>query len=78
MVIYYYNRSQQGAVFFIFILVKKKFYMFRKKLLPIIRRLNTVFTANVICHTSYVDCLLARSGWNRVLFHPDLASSLPT
>ena len=25
---------------------------------PIIRSLNTVFTANVICHTSYDVCLL--------------------
>jgi len=34
--------------------------MFRKDLLTIIRSLNTVFTAIGICHTSYVDCLLAR------------------
>jgi hypothetical protein len=37
--------------------------MFRTDLLSIIRRLNTVFTAIGICHTSYVDCLLARSGF---------------
>jgi hypothetical protein len=37
--------------------------MFRTDLLSIIRRLNTVFTATGICHTCYVDCLLARSGW---------------
>ena len=33
--------------------------MFRTDLLSIIRSLNTVFTVTVICHTSYVDCLLA-------------------
>jgi len=38
--------------------------MFRTDLLSIIRSLNTVFTAIGICHTSYVDRLLARSGWN--------------
>jgi len=38
--------------------------MFLTDLLSIIRSLNTVFTAIGICHTSYVDCLLARSGWN--------------
>jgi len=36
--------------------------MFRTDLLFIIRSLNTVFTAVVICHTSYVDCMLTRSG----------------
>jgi len=38
--------------------------MFRTDLLFIIRSLNTVFIAICICHTRYVDCLLARSGWN--------------
>ena len=33
--------------------------MFRTDLLSIIRSLNTVFTATGICHTIYVDCLLA-------------------
>jgi len=33
--------------------------MFRRDLLSIIRSHNTVFTAVGICHTSYVDCLLA-------------------
>jgi hypothetical protein len=42
----------------------KEHYMFRKDLLSIIRSLNTVFTAIGICHTGYVDCLLARLGWN--------------
>ena len=37
----------------------KELYMFRIDLLSIIRGLNTVFTAIGICHTSYVDCLLA-------------------
>jgi len=36
--------------------------MFRTDLLSIIRSLDTVFTATGIYHTSYVDCLLARSG----------------
>jgi len=40
----------------------KELYMFRRDLLSIIRSLNTVFTAIGICHTGYVDCLLARSG----------------
>jgi len=35
--------------------------MFRTDLLSIIRSLNTVHTATGICHTSYVDCLLAES-----------------
>jgi len=38
--------------------------MFRTDLLSTIRSLNTVFTAVGICHATYVDCLLARSGWN--------------
>ena len=42
----------------------KELYMFRTDLLPIISSRNTVFTAIGICHTSNVDCLLARSGWN--------------
>jgi len=37
----------------------KEHYMFRTDLLSIIRSLNTVFTSMGICHTSYVDCLLA-------------------
>jgi len=41
----------------------KELYMFRTDLLYIIRSLNNVFTAIGICHNSYVDCLLARSGW---------------
>jgi len=36
--------------------------MFRTDLLSIIRSLNTVYAAVDICHASYVDCLLARSG----------------
>ena len=38
--------------------------MFRTDLLSIIRSLNTVFTATGICHTSYVDSLLAESQRN--------------
>ena len=37
--------------------------MFRTDLLPIIWSLITLFTTIGICHISYVDCLLARSGW---------------
>jgi len=43
----------------------KERYMFRTDLLSTIRSLNTVFTATGICHTSYVDRLLARWGWNK-------------
>ena len=38
--------------------------MFRIDLLSIIRSLSTVFTAIGVCDTSYVDWLIARSGWN--------------
>jgi len=48
-------------------LFRKELYMFRTDLLSIIGSLNTVFTAIGICHTGYVDCLLARSGWISVL-----------
>ena len=37
--------------------------MFQTDLLSFIRILNTVYAAVGICHASYVDCLLARSGW---------------
>jgi len=40
-------------------LFDKELHMFRTDLLSIIRSLNTVFTTTGICHTSYVDCLLA-------------------
>jgi len=39
--------------------------MFWRDLLSIIRSLNTVFTIIGICHTSYVDCLLADSRHNQ-------------
>jgi hypothetical protein len=39
----------------------KELYMFQTDLLSIIRSLDTVFTALGICHTSYVDCLLANA-----------------
>jgi len=38
--------------------------MFQTDLLSIISSLNTVYTPMGICHARYVDCLLARSGWN--------------
>jgi len=44
-------------------LFDKELYMFRTNVLSIIRNLNTIFTAIGICHTCYVDCLLAMSGW---------------
>jgi len=44
----------------------KELYMFRTDLMSIIRSLNTVYTGIGICHASYVDCLLARSGSNSV------------
>jgi len=44
-------------------LFSKELYIFRKDLLSIIRSLDTVFTAIDICHTIYIDYLLARSGW---------------
>jgi hypothetical protein len=47
-------------------LFDKVLYMFRTDLLFIIRSLNTVYTAIGICHASYVDCLLAWSGWTDV------------
>jgi hypothetical protein len=42
----------------------KELYMFRTDLLSVIRNLNTIFTTTGVCHTRFVDCLLARSGWN--------------
>jgi len=42
-------------------LFDKVLYMFQADLLSIIRSLNTVYTAIGICHSIYVDCLLARS-----------------
>ena len=43
----------------------KELYMFWADLLSIIRNLNNVFTAICICHTGYVDCLLADSQHNQ-------------
>ena len=45
----------------------KELYMFRTDLLSIIRSLNTVFTATGIRHATYIDCLLARSGWSSIM-----------
>ena len=66
VLIYSYNKSQQDALFLKFIF-DKELYMFQTYLLSIIRSLNTVYTAIVICHASYVDCLLARSRWKSIL-----------
>jgi len=49
------------------IYLDKELYMFRTDLLSIIRSLNTLYTATGICHASYVDCLLAGSGWSSIL-----------
>ena len=53
-----YNKSQRDApisqLYF-----GKELDIFRTDLLSIIRSLNTVYTAICICHTGYVDCLLA-------------------
>jgi len=40
-------------------------HMFRTDLLSITMGLDTVFTAICVCHTSYVDCLLADSQHNQ-------------
>jgi hypothetical protein len=58
--IYSYNKATRYTISQLYF--GKELSMFRTDLLPIIRGLNTVFTATGICHTSYVDCLLARSG----------------
>jgi len=58
IVIYSYNKSQWDALVLKFNF-DKELYMFRTDLLSIIRSLNTVHTATGICHSSYVDCLLA-------------------
>ena len=60
--IYSYNKSQQDALLLNFILVKNSI-CFGKIYCPPSGVL-TLFTAIGICHTSYVDCLLARSGWD--------------
>jgi hypothetical protein len=54
-----YNGSQQDALFLNFILIKSSTCFGQTS---IIRSLETVSTAIGICHASYVDCLLARSG----------------
>jgi hypothetical protein len=58
--IYSYNRSQQDTLFLNFSF-DRQLYMFRTDLLSIIRSLDTVFTAIGVCHTIYIDCLLAVS-----------------
>ena len=45
--------------------------MFQTGLLSIIMSLNTVFTTFGICHTSYVDCLLATSCCEYSIKTPD-------
>jgi len=54
-----YNKSQQDALFPNFILVKNSTCS-RRTHCP---SSGVLFTAIGICHTSYVDCLLARSRW---------------
>jgi len=55
-------KRQQAALFLNFILVRNS-TCFGQTYCPSSRVLNTVFTAIAICHTIYVDCLLARLGW---------------
>jgi len=47
-------------------LLGEELYVFWTHLLSIIRKLNAVFTAISICRISYIDCLLARSGWSSI------------
>jgi len=54
-------KANEMALFLKFIF-GKELCMFRTDLLSIIRSFNTVYTSIGICHTSYVDCLLATSG----------------
>jgi len=54
----------------------KELYMFRTDLMSIIMTLNTVYTAIGICHASYVDCLLARSGPSSTTIIRELALNL--
>ena len=61
IVIYSYNKSQR-VVINSQIYFGKELSIFRTDLLSIIRSLNNVYTTMGICHTSYVDCLLGRSG----------------
>jgi len=65
IVIYSYNKANKMHCFSN--LFDKEIYMFWTGLLFIVRSLNTVFTEIGICHTSYVDCLLAWSGWSSIL-----------
>jgi hypothetical protein len=69
-----YNKSKRDALFLKFIF-DKELYMFLTDLLPIIRSLNAVCTAIGIYHASYIDCLLARSGWNCSSILTSLADS---
>jgi hypothetical protein len=51
------KKRQQDALFLSFVLVKHSTF-FGQIYCP------SIGPAFGICHTSYVDCLLARSGWN--------------
>jgi len=59
IVVYSYNKAIEMHYFSA--LFGKELYIFRTDLPSIIRSLKTVFTVTGICHTSYVNCLLARS-----------------
>jgi len=48
---------ETNKVHYVSPLFGKELDMFRTDLLPIIRSLNTVFTAVGVCHAIYVDCL---------------------
>ena len=68
--LYSYNKSQQDALFLKFILIKDS-TCFGQINYPSSGVSKTVYTAIGICHASYVDCLLVRSG-------PDLTSRQST
>jgi len=75
-VIYSYSTSQRDTLFLIFIF-DKELHMFRGRFTVHHQESQNCihsYTAIGICHASYVECLLARSGW----FHPDLASRQST
>ena len=74
LLVYSYNKNQRDALF-LKIIFNKELYMFLTDILSIIRSLNTIYKAIGICHTSYIDCLLARSGWNCSFILTSLANN---
>jgi hypothetical protein len=80
-----YNKSQQDALFLNFIVVKNPtcfrqtycpwsgvLILYSQQLLFVILVMLTVCEPGQdggICHTSYVDCLLVRSGWRYLSYY---------